>query len=164
MGFPWLSSSLGGGVGFPWPAGQWLGGCGLPLAMLQAVRKLWASLEGWTTGFTSSISLCREPPARTPASGSQPQHPAALPVVWKLHQALQPKKRVSLVPARGQPLRNGLRRHLSPRRSRAQLLRVGCALGTCQVQNLSHRLWQLVGSAGPRASAPVDPSSPHSYG
>ncbi|XP_020737646.1 protein ADM2 [Odocoileus virginianus] len=106
----------------------------------------------------------REPPARTPASGSQPQHPAALPAVWKLHQALQPKKSVSLVPARGQPLRNVLRRHLGPRRPRAQLLRVGCALGTCQVQNLSHRLWQLVSSAGPRASAPVDPSSPHSYG
>ena len=110
--------------------------------MLQAVGKLWASLKGWTTGFTSSISLCREPPARTPASGSQPQYPAALPAVWKLHQALQPKKSASLVPARGQPLRNGPRRHLGPRRPRAQLLRVGCALGTCQVQNLSHRLWQ----------------------
>ncbi|XP_010839917.1 PREDICTED: ADM2 [Bison bison bison] len=64
----------------------------------------------------------REPPARTPASGSQPQYPAALPAVWQLHQALQPKK------------------------------------------TLSPRLWQLVGSAGPRDSAPVDPSSPHSYG
>ncbi|XP_007123366.1 protein ADM2 [Physeter macrocephalus] len=106
----------------------------------------------------------REPPARTPSSGLQSRHPAARPVVWKLHQALQPQRSASLAPAMGQPLRNGPRRHLGPRRPRAQLLRVGCVLGTCQVQNLSHRLWQLVGSAGPHDSAPVDPSSPHSYG
>ncbi|XP_027971157.1 ADM2 [Eumetopias jubatus] len=106
----------------------------------------------------------REPPARTLSSGLKPQHPTPRRVVWKLHQALQPQRSASRAPATGRPLQDGLHRHLGPRRSRAQLLRVGCVLGTCQVQNLSHRLWQLVGSAGPRDSAPMDPSSPHSYG
>ncbi|XP_053112245.1 protein ADM2 [Hemicordylus capensis] len=45
-----------------------------------------------------------------------------------------------------------------------QLMRVGCALGTCQVQNLSHRLWQLKGQSGRQDSSPMNPSSPHSYG
>ncbi|XP_034499545.1 protein ADM2 [Ailuropoda melanoleuca] len=106
----------------------------------------------------------REPPARTPSRGLKPRHPASQHVVWKLHQALQPQRSASRAPGTGRPLRDSPRRHLGPRRSRPQLLRVGCALGTCQVQNLSHRLWQLVGSAGPRDSAPMDPSSPHSYG
>ncbi|KAM6436446.1 protein ADM2 [Liasis olivaceus] len=46
----------------------------------------------------------------------------------------------------------------------AQLMRVGCALGTCQVQNLSHRLWQLKGQLGRQDSSPISPNSPHSYG
>ncbi|XP_043092963.1 protein ADM2a [Puntigrus tetrazona] len=45
----------------------------------------------------------------------------------------------------------------------AQLMRVGCVLGTCQVQNLSHRLYQLVGQSG-REDSPINPRSPHSYG
>ncbi|NP_001193313.1 protein ADM2 precursor [Sus scrofa] len=106
----------------------------------------------------------REPPGQTSSSAVQPQHPAPRPAVWKLHPALQPQRSARLAPDLGQPRRNGPRRHLGPRRPRAQLLRVGCVLGTCQVQNLSHRLWQLVGSAGPRDTVPVDPSSPHSYG
>ncbi|XP_029810312.1 protein ADM2 [Suricata suricatta] len=106
----------------------------------------------------------REPLARTLSSGLKPGHPAVQPVVWKLPQTLQPQRSTNRAPAMGQPLQGGTRRHLGPHRSRAQLLRVGCVLGTCQVHNLSHRLWQLVGSAGPRDSAPVDPSSPHSYG
>lgn len=44
-----------------------------------------------------------------------------------------------------------------------QLMRVGCVLGTCQVQNLSHRLYQLVGQSG-REDSPINPRSPHSYG
>uniref|UniRef100_A0A671LGB8 Adrenomedullin 2b n=1 Tax=Sinocyclocheilus anshuiensis TaxID=1608454 RepID=A0A671LGB8_9TELE len=44
-----------------------------------------------------------------------------------------------------------------------QLMRVGCVLGTCQVQNLSHRLYQLNGQSG-RQDAPINPRSPHSYG
>ncbi|XP_026926154.1 protein ADM2 [Herpailurus yagouaroundi] len=106
----------------------------------------------------------REPPAWAPSGGLKPGHPAIQPVVWKLHQALQPQRSANRAPAMGRPLRGGPHRHVGPRRSRAQLLRVGCVLGTCQVHNLGHRLWQLVGSAGPRDSAPVDPSSPHSYG
>uniref|UniRef100_A0A8C2W8M2 Adrenomedullin 2 n=1 Tax=Chinchilla lanigera TaxID=34839 RepID=A0A8C2W8M2_CHILA len=101
-----------------------------------------------------------KPPARTP-SGLQPQHP---------HLPPQPQERASLAPAMGRALQDGGRRHPGPRqhlglrRPHAQLMRVGCVLGTCQVQKLSHRLWQLVGPAGRRDSAPVDPSSPHSYG
>lgn len=45
----------------------------------------------------------------------------------------------------------------------AQLMRVGCVLGTCQVQNLSHRLYQLVGQSK-RQESPINPRSPHSYG
>ncbi|XP_036167279.1 protein ADM2 [Myotis myotis] len=106
----------------------------------------------------------RAPPARTLAIGLQPQHPAPRPVIHKPPQALQPKRGASLPPAAGQPLRSGPRRYLGPPRPRAHLLRAGCVLSTCQVQNLSHRLWQLVASAGPRDPAPMDPSSPHSYG
>ncbi|CAI5786793.1 protein ADM2 [Podarcis lilfordi] len=56
------------------------------------------------------------------------------------------------------------KRQAAPRLHRAQLMRVGCALGTCQVQNLSHRLWLLKGQLGLQESAPMNPSSPHSYG
>uniref|UniRef100_A0A3Q4B5E7 Uncharacterized protein n=1 Tax=Mola mola TaxID=94237 RepID=A0A3Q4B5E7_MOLML len=45
-----------------------------------------------------------------------------------------------------------------------QLMRVGCILGTCQVQNLSHRLYQLIGQSGREDSSPINPRSPHSYG
>ncbi|XP_039617536.1 protein ADM2 [Polypterus senegalus] len=58
------------------------------------------------------------------------------------------------------------RRHAHPgsRGHHPQLMRVGCVLGTCQVQNLSHRLWQLIGQSGREDSSPVNPRSPHSYG
>ncbi|XP_077401325.1 protein ADM2-like [Vanacampus margaritifer] len=46
----------------------------------------------------------------------------------------------------------------------AQLMRVGCVLGTCQVQNLSHRLYQLIGQSGREDSSPINPRSPYSYG
>ncbi|TNN30611.1 ADM2 [Liparis tanakae] len=49
-------------------------------------------------------------------------------------------------------------------RGHAHLMRVGCVLGTCQVQNLSHRLYQLIGQTGREDSAPINPRSPHSYG
>ncbi|XP_027007426.1 protein ADM2a [Tachysurus fulvidraco] len=45
-----------------------------------------------------------------------------------------------------------------------QLMRVGCVLGTCQIQKLSQRLYELVGQAGREDSAPINPHSPHSYG
>lgn len=64
------------------------------------------------------------------------------------------------------------RRHLSSRgthhyhhhQQNVQLMRVGCVLGTCQVQNLSHRLYQLIGQSGREDSSPINPKSPHSYG
>ncbi|XP_040886156.1 protein ADM2a [Toxotes jaculatrix] len=46
----------------------------------------------------------------------------------------------------------------------AQLMRASCVLGTCQVQNLSHRLYQLIGQSGRDDSSPINPRSPHSYG
>lgn len=49
-------------------------------------------------------------------------------------------------------------------RGHSQLMRVGCVLGTCQVQNLSHRLYQLIGQSGRENSSPINPHSPHSYG
>ncbi|XP_009291699.1 protein ADM2 [Danio rerio] len=48
-------------------------------------------------------------------------------------------------------------------RGHPQLMRVGCVLGTCQVQNLSHRLYQL-NSQSRRQESPINPRSPHSYG
>ncbi|XP_028441760.1 ADM2 [Perca flavescens] len=49
-------------------------------------------------------------------------------------------------------------------RGHSHLMRVGCVLGTCQVQNLSHRLYQLIGQSGREDSSPINPHSPHSYG
>ncbi|KAK2842206.1 hypothetical protein Q5P01_012406 [Channa striata] len=49
-------------------------------------------------------------------------------------------------------------------RGHGHLMRVGCVLGTCQVQNLSHRLYQLIGQSGKENSSPINPRSPHSFG
>ncbi|KAM4882052.1 protein ADM2 [Thomomys bottae] len=118
----------------------------------------------------------RQPPAWTLSSDLLPRQPALQPMFRKLRQAPKLQRSVSPPPTTGRPLKHGDSHHarrqrhlvpqrlLGPRRPQAQLLRVGCVLGTCQVQNLSHRLWQLVGPAGRRNSAPVDPNSPHSYG
>lgn len=54
--------------------------------------------------------------------------------------------------------------HAHSHHGHPQLMRVGCVLGTCQVQNLSHRLYQLIGQTGRDDSSPVNPRSPHSYG
>lgn len=58
------------------------------------------------------------------------------------------------------------RRHTNGRggRSHGHVMRVACVLGTCQVQNLSHRLYQLIGQNGKEDSSPMNPHSPHSYG
>ncbi|OCT87156.1 protein ADM2 [Xenopus laevis] len=54
------------------------------------------------------------------------------------------------------------KRHI--RRSHgSRLMRVGCSLGTCQVQILNHRLWQLMGQSG-KEDSPIQLSNPHSYG
>ncbi|CAL1592316.1 unnamed protein product [Knipowitschia caucasica] len=57
-----------------------------------------------------------------------------------------------------------VKRHVNSIGGRAHLMRVGCVLGTCQVQNLSHRLYQLIGQSGREDSSPINPRSPHSYG
>ncbi|KAL1767569.1 ADM2 [Sigmodon hispidus] len=121
-------------------------------------------------GRALKLSRLRESPAKILPSGLQPGHSSLRPVVWKSHHAPQPQARGNPTLAMAHLLQNGgsrhpsPQRHLGPRRPHAQLLRVGCVLGTCQVQNLSHRLWQLVRPTGRRDSAPMDPSSPHSYG
>ncbi|XP_063067522.1 protein ADM2a [Engraulis encrasicolus] len=58
----------------------------------------------------------------------------------------------------------GSRGHHPHLHGHPQLMRVGCVLGTCQVQNLSHRLYQLNGQMGRDDSSPINPRSPHSYG
>ncbi|CAN8210428.1 unnamed protein product [Coccothraustes coccothraustes] len=125
--------------------------------------------------LTASLLSRRPPPARSPALPGDP--PAAQPV-----GTLRPR---APVPRHGPPapppppwhvrrliLRRDPRRdpRWDPRPGRerrhagAHLMRVGCVLGTCQVQNLSHRLWQLRGQSGRRDSSPMNPNSPHSYG
>ncbi|NP_958829.1 protein ADM2 preproprotein [Rattus norvegicus] len=127
-------------------------------------------LPGTLSGSLGKGLRPREPPAKIPSSGPQPGHPSLRPVVWKPPHALQPQGRGNPalatvhLPQGGGSRHPGPQRHVGSRRPHAQLLRVGCVLGTCQVQNLSHRLWQLVRPSGRRDSAPVDPSSPHSYG
>ncbi|KAK7816965.1 hypothetical protein U0070_014308 [Myodes glareolus] len=123
-------------------------------------------------GLGKGLKLLRpkDSPAKAPSSDLQPGHSSLRSAAWKSHRAPQPQGRGNPTLAMVHLLQNGgsrhpgPQRHLGPRRPHAQLLRVGCVLGTCQVQNLSHRLWQLVRPAGQRDSAPIDPSSPHSYG
>ncbi|XP_075582447.1 protein ADM2 [Pelecanus crispus] len=79
--------------------------------------------------------------------------PSAVPPLAPRHAVL-----------RHEPRHERGRRHAAGRLQPAQLLRVGCVLGTCQVQNLSHRLWQLMGRSGRQDSSPMNPNSPHSYG
>ncbi|KAM4671168.1 protein ADM2 [Amazona ochrocephala] len=93
----------------------------------------------------------REPPDRTPSPPSL-RADAAVPLP---PGAARPPLRPPPPPAR--PGRTRGRRH-------AQLLRVGCVLGTCQVQNLGHRLWQLRAQRGRQDPSPMNPHSPHSYG
>ncbi|XP_035381469.1 protein ADM2 [Electrophorus electricus] len=62
------------------------------------------------------------------------------------------------------PRRRGRRHTLRGTWGHGQLMRVGCVLGTCQVQNLSHRLYQLIGQPGKEDTSPINPRSPHSYG
>ncbi|XP_034542147.1 protein ADM2 isoform X2 [Notolabrus celidotus] len=74
----------------------------------------------------------------------------------------------SIVPQEAVVSRRGSRgrRHANSggTRGHGHLMRVGCVLGTCQVQNLSHRLYQLIGQSGREDSSPINPRSPHSYG
>ncbi|XP_077090847.1 protein ADM2a [Siphateles boraxobius] len=86
------------------------------------------------------------------------------PTGKRLHVG-QPKAGES--PETGESPRQRGRRNVHPRghhnHHHGQLMRVGCVLGTCQVQNLSHRLYQLAGQSG-REDSPISPRSAHSYG
>ncbi|XP_072551428.1 uncharacterized protein adm2b [Salminus brasiliensis] len=88
--------------------------------------------------------LHKEPPPRH--SCTLPTHNSSSPA------ALRRGRRHALTGTRGHGHGHG------------QLMRVGCVLGTCQVQNLSHRLYQLIGQSGREESSPINPRSPHSYG
>ncbi|XP_061493883.1 protein ADM2 [Rhineura floridana] len=106
---------------------------------------------------TDNTWLARKQPVVAPSSqlhlhvllthGLDPQRPSSHPLHQLLRATVQRQKR-----------------HAAARLHHAQLMRVGCALGTCQVQNLSHRLWQLKGQSGRQDSSPINPNSPHSYG
>ncbi|KAM4902067.1 protein ADM2 [Sylvia borin] len=123
----------------------------------------------------------RSPPGRIAALPGDP--PAPQPVGTLRHRAPVPRHGPWVAPRhrppapRSQPwhVRRLILRHDRRRDSRrdpprgrrhagGHLVRVGCVLGTCQVQNLSHRLWQLRGLSGRRDSSPMNPNSPHSYG
>ncbi|KAG7236841.1 hypothetical protein INR49_000219 [Caranx melampygus] len=91
-----------------------------------------------------------------PASGARTPSPS----LGRLAKALQIKRRSLRVRRHAHSGSRG--GHHYPHH--AQLMRVGCVLGTCQVQNLSHRLYQLIGQSGREDSSPINPRSPHSYG
>ncbi|XP_059182197.1 protein ADM2a [Centropristis striata] len=93
-----------------------------------------------------------------PASGVRTASPS---LAWARPAEAAPTERRALRARRHahSGSRNG---HHNPHH--AQLMRVGCVLGTCQVQNLSHRLYQLIGQSGREDSSPINPRSPHSYG
>lgn len=101
--------------------------------------------------------LFRNPPAQLEESGNVLPHKTGLLGGAPTEQGEQSNQR---------GLRS--RRHAYLRsqhhQQKGQLMRVGCVLGTCQVQNLSHRLYQLVGQTGREDSSPINPRSPHSYG
>ncbi|XP_074840340.1 protein ADM2 [Carettochelys insculpta] len=108
-----------------------------------------------------TMELLRVGTARAQLDGEQLRGTlAALP------QPLPGASQDSSSPAAHPPLTGPGRakRHAAARRHPAQLMRVGCVLGTCQVQNLGHRLWQLMGQSGRQDSSPMNPNSPHSYG
>ncbi|MEQ2191195.1 hypothetical protein XENOCAPTIV_023519 [Xenoophorus captivus] len=71
---------------------------------------------------------------------------------------------LSVVPVWQHGSRGRRHAHSGGARGHGHLMRVGCVLGTCQVQNLSHRLYQLIGQNGREDSSPINPRSPHSYG
>ncbi|XP_042648522.1 protein ADM2 [Tyto alba] len=114
----------------------------------------------------------RHPPKLPPRPGARltpwhrllvPRHPPKLaPRHGACHAA--PRHGAHRLPPPHSPPHPRGRRHASGRLQHGQLLRVGCVLGTCQVQNLSHRLWQLMGQSGRQDSSPMNPNSPHSYG
>ncbi|XP_047246483.1 protein ADM2a [Girardinichthys multiradiatus] len=92
-------------------------------------------------------------PRHPPATGVRTAPPS---LTWaQVTEAFQIKRRAK----RSRGHSRGGKNHSQ----HAQLKR-GCALGTCHMQNFSHRLYQLIGKNGKKDSSPVDTRSPHSYG
>lgn len=118
--------------------------------------------ESQTISTVPSSALSRSP-NRLPgfmkqrlASGARTASPA---LAWaRSTEALQVERRAPRA-RRHAHSRGGHHNH-----HHAKLMRVGCVLGTCQVQNLSHRLYQLIGQTGREDSSPINPRSPHSFG
>ncbi|XP_044534061.1 protein ADM2 [Gracilinanus agilis] len=112
-------------------------------------------LESQAVKSVRPVVLVTQPrPHLEPVMGSLPRQPHSH---RHLHGRLRGQRGRGRSRARGRG-----RRHT--RRHGAKLMRVGCVLSTCQVQNLSHRLRQLMGQSGRQDSAPMNPKSPHSYG
>ncbi|KAL4617972.1 ADM2-like [Arapaima gigas] len=143
------------------------------------------SARGWDYSLVKRPSELEESVNITPVSSSSPM--TALPDAsirnanapkWKLHllaRILMRKFNVdsenNAVPAQSdgqvehkQRASRGRRHARAHSHHHPKLMRVGCVLGTCQVQNLSHRLYQLIGQSGREDSSPINPDSPHSYG
>ncbi|KAK5606595.1 hypothetical protein CRENBAI_018134 [Crenichthys baileyi] len=97
-------------------------------------------------------NIWRDPPHRDPSSELSDV------LLYGNNNAL------SVVPVWQRGSRGRRHAHSGGARGHGHLMRVGCVLGTCQVQNLSHRLYQLIGQNGREDSSPINPSSPHSYG
>ncbi|KAM5170042.1 protein ADM2 [Mantella aurantiaca] len=129
-------------------------------------------MRSWMAMSLSCISLLFV--QQQPGTYSMPsRHLLLLPTPREPHER---EKHLTEVPATTQPpffpAITDLREHLqSLRRKRRRarrlhhpkLMRVGCSLGTCQVQNLNHRLWQLMGQMG-KEESPIQLSNPHSFG
>uniref|UniRef100_A0A8C7Y924 Adrenomedullin 2b n=1 Tax=Oryzias sinensis TaxID=183150 RepID=A0A8C7Y924_9TELE len=100
----------------------------------------------------------------------KPSHPSVLPTESDLSLSVNNRilQEGSQFLWRAPPDKEALllrrRRHANSSSGRGHMMRVGCVLGTCQVQNLSHRLYQLIGQSGKEDSSPINPRSPHSYG
>ncbi|XP_064512960.1 protein ADM2 [Pseudopipra pipra] len=108
-----------------------------------------------------------DPRHRSPAHRHRPPDPRHGPWVAPRHRLLarrRPPWRVQRLLLRHDRRRDPRRDPRHRRHTGGHPVRVGCVLGTCQVQNLSHRLWQLRGQSGRRDSSPMNPNSPHSYG
>ncbi|TNN32072.1 ADM2 [Liparis tanakae] len=118
------------------------------------LHELAAQREDTASGSGSRTGLAAPPPgvlSLRPASGVRLAPPS---LAWARPAGM----------SAAEPRAPRARRHAQRGAQHGQLMRVGCVLGTCQVQNLSHRLYQLIGQSGREEAAPVNPRSPHSYG
>ncbi|KAM8982377.1 protein ADM2 [Sarcophilus harrisii] len=101
--------------------------------------------------------------------GQGESHPELLVELHPLRSHRHHQHRVNLRVHRGKGRGQGPRRargrgRRHTRRHHTQLMRMGCSFSTCQLQNLSHRLRHFLGQSGKKESAPVNLTSPHSYG